>query len=170
MRSDFRNALNSDFYVNKTNSKGVLITTNEKGCLTYIKANGKTASTVFGDFSPNHYFLYEDFDMNGTKDFIYLDKNKLSVFDRFKNKIFEYTFEEDVNTKPMIIPVSSRENYLGVILKKTKEIYLFDNKGNVVVSKGVTGEMPFNVGSLNNDKNLNLVVGSGNILYNYLVQ
>ncbi len=170
VRGNFINALNSDFYINKTNSKGVLLTTNEKGQLTYIKRNGQTVSTVFADFSPDHYFLYEDFDMNGTKDFIYLDKNKLTVYDRFKSVIFEYTFDEDVNTKPLIIPVSSRENLLGIILKKKKEIYLFDNKGNVVVSKGVTGEMPFNVGSLNNDKNLNLVMGSGNVLHNYLVK
>ncbi|MCD4774115.1 MAG: DUF3352 domain-containing protein [Bacteroidales bacterium] len=170
IRGDFVNAVNSDFYVNKTNSKGVLITTNQKGHLIYIKRNGQTSSTIFDDFSPEHYFLYEDFDMNGSKDFIFLDKNKLSVFDRFKSIVFEYTFDEDVHTKPIIIPVSSRENFLGIILKKKKEIYLFDNKGNVVVSSGVTGEMPFNVGSLNNDKNLNLVVGSGNILYNYLIQ
>ena len=170
VRGNFVNGLNSDFYVNKTNSKGVLITTNDKGHLIYIKKSGQTASTIFDDFSSDHYFLYEDFDMNGTKDFIYLDKNKLTVFDRFKSKIFEYTFDEDVNTKPIIIPVSSYENLLGIILTKTKQIYLFDNKGNVVISSGITGEMPFNVGSLNNNKDLNLVVGSGNILYNYLIK
>ncbi len=170
LKSKLIKAGNSEFYVNRTNSKGIIITTDEKGNLTYITKSGNISKTFFREFSPDHYFLYEDFDKNGSKDFIYLDKNKLTVFDRFKKIIFEYEFKSEINLKPVIIPISKREILLGVVSDKTREIFLFDKKGNVIISSGLVGETPFAIGSLKNNKDLNLVVGSGNTLYNYLIK
>ncbi len=170
IRDPFKNALNSDFYVNKTNNKGVLLTTDQNGHLTYIKRNGHLDRTVFKDFSPDHFFLYEDIDKNGHKDFIFLDGNKLVVFDRFKNVLFEYEFINPIRHKPKIIPVSYRENLLGIVDSEENKLYIFNHKGNLVFGSGLAGETQFSTGSLNNDNNLNLLVGSGNTLYNYLIK
>ena len=51
---------NSIFYKNETNKKGVFLTTNKAGELTYVSENGKLKYTDFGEFSPNHFFFYED--------------------------------------------------------------------------------------------------------------
>lgn len=170
IKGDFQNALNSDFYVNKTNSKGIIITTDINGHLTYIKTNGRLDRTIFGDYSPMHYFLYEDLDKNGGKDFIFLDNNKLIVFDRFKNVMFEYEFDFPIRQKPEIIRVSNRENLLGIVSSDDNKLFLFDGKGNIVFNTGLVGSTRFAVGSLNNDKDLNLVVGTGSTLYNYLIK
>lgn len=170
IRDDFRNAANSEFYENKTNSKGVMLTTDQKGHLTYIKTNGHLDRTVFGDFGPGHYFLYEDLNKDGAKDFIFLDGTHLVVYDRFKNSMFEYTFDNTINIKPQIIQVSYRENLLGVVNSVENNIYLFNSKGEPVLSAGMAGETAFTTGSLNNDKNLNLIVGAGSTLYNYLLK
>ncbi len=170
IRDDFKNAINSDFYVNKTNSKGPLITTDQNGHLVYIKTNGRIDRTVFGDFSPGHFFIYEDFDKNGKEDFIFVDGKQLIIFDRFKNILFEYGFENEIRVAPQLIPLSYRESLLGVVDTEGNTLYLFDKKGNQVFGTGMVGETPFEIGSLNDDDNLNLIVASGSTLYNYLLQ
>ena len=167
LKSDLANGLRSDFYVNETNSKGIILTTDENGKLTYIKSNGRLEATDFGNFSKGHYFLYEDFDNTGGKDFIYLDGNKLTVFDRFKNIVFSWEFENEINSSPVIIPVSPREKIIGVVSGATGKIYLFDRNGNLLSTPDHIGKTQILIGSLNRDGQLNMIVGSGNTIYNY---
>lgn len=167
LKSKMVNGVQSPFYVNETNSKGIILTTNESGKLTYIKANGKLDYTDFGEFSKDHYFLYEDFDNKGGKDFIYLDGHKLSVYDRFKKEIFSWEFEDDIHSSPVIIPVSSREKLIGVVSKQNNKIYLFDRNGQLLSTPDHIGKTQILIGSLERDGQLNMIVGSGNTIYNY---
>lgn len=162
-------AKNSTFYVNKTNSKGIILSTNSSGKLFYISASGKLQYTDFGDFSVSHFFLYEDFNGNGARDFIYVDGDKLQVFDRFKNVLFSYRFDSPISIKPEFFLLGKKKKVMGIIADQEKTIYLFDDKGNTIISKGLVGETPFTVGSLENNSELNLVTGTGNTLYNYRI-
>ena len=72
-------------------------------------------------------------------------------------------------TKPEFFQLSKRKKVLGIVADQEKTIYLFDNKGNTLISKGLVGETPFTVGSLENNNDLNLVTGTGNTLYNYRI-
>jgi hypothetical protein len=159
--------MRSEFYVNETNSKGIILTTDYRGKLTYIKANGRMDATDFGEFSADHYFLYEDFDNKAGKDFIYLDGNKLTVFDRFKNVVFSWEFENEIESRPVIIPVSSREKIIGVVSAERGKIYLFDRNGNLLSTPDHVGKTQVLIGSLKRDGQLNMIVGSGNTIYNY---
>ena len=167
IKTKLRKARNSGFYVNRTNSKGIIITTDDNGKLTYIKSSGNIAKTDFGNFSKNHFFLYEDFNADNSVDFIFVDGRKLKVFDRFKKEIFSYEFDTEINIKPVFFNLTRNQTVLGVVSDKEKVIYLFDNKGNTIISRGLVGETPFTVGSLNNNRELNLITASGNTLYNY---
>jgi hypothetical protein len=167
IRGEFKKARNSGFFVNRTNSKGIILTTNEQGKLTYIKANGRLAQTDFGSYSKDHFFLYEDFNGDRSLDFIFVDGRKLKIFDRFKKLLFSYDFDYEINIKPIFFNINRRQSVLGIVSDQEKTIYLFDNKGNIVISRGLVSETPFAVGSLNNNKELNLITASGNTLYNY---
>jgi len=171
LKEDYLHAEHSTFYPNRTNSaKGIILTTDRLGKLTYIKTNGRLEQSDFGEFSPGHHFLYEDFDNNGHKDFIYLDKNELIVFDRFKERIMQHTFKDEISSSPVIIPVSENRNIIGIVSDANRKIYLFDNEGNLVSTPDMIGKTQILVGSLLNDGQLNLIVGSGNTLYNYYFQ
>lgn len=170
LKKQFKKSARSDFYLNKTNEKGRFITTNTKGALTYISSSGAIAETVFGNFTKQHYFLYEDFNRNGHKDFIYLDNNILRIYDRFKNPIFTYEFNSTINQKPVFYNISNSQSLLGIVSHESQEIFLFDKTGKVVISKGLIGETPFVIESLKNNRKLNLVVGSGTSLYNYVIK
>lgn len=167
---NFSKARNSGYYVNRTNSKGIIITTNTEGKLVYISATGKLKTTDFGSFSPDHFFLYEDFNGDGTMDFIYVDGRNLKVFDRFKKELFAYTFNTEITIKPEFFNLGKKEKVMGVVANDEKTIYLFDSKGNTVISTGLVGETPFTVGSINNDRKINLISAAGNTLYNYRIK
>lgn len=169
VKGNINNAEGSAIYLNKTNSKGNFLTTDKQGHLIYISTSGKLNKTVFKDFSPEHFFLYEDFNKDGHRDFIYLDGNILNIFDRFKNLIFDYKFDNLIKIKPVFIPLSYKENLLAIVSSDDNQIYLFNSKGEQVFGTGMVGETPVSIGSLNNNKQLNLIVGSGSSLYNYLI-
>lgn len=163
-------ARHSEFYVNNTNNKGIIITSNTRGKLVYITPQGKLSYTDFGDYSADHYFMYEDFNGDNDKDFIYVDGKKLTVFDRFKNILFSYEFPSAITIKPQYFKLSNRENVLGIVDAESRIIYLFDKKGNTLVSTGLLGETPFTVGSLKNNSEVNLITGVDNMIYNYQIK
>jgi len=170
LKSSFQKAKNSAYYVNKTNNKGIILTTDEKGQLVYISRSGRISTTSFGKFSPNHYFLYEDFNGDLAKDFIYIDHKKLTVFNRFKKVLFTYTFSSNIDVQPEFFSLGGRQKVLGVVASRESTIYLFDNQGNILIGRGLTGATPFTVGSLNQSGNINLITAAGNTLYNYRIK
>jgi len=170
LKAAVNKAIHSGYFVNKTNSKGLILTTNTTGKLVYISASGALRFTDFGKFSPNHYFLYDDFNGDGAKDFIFVDQNRLKVFDRFKKLLFSYTFNENITVQPEFFSLGDKQKVLGVVASKEKTIYLFDNKGNILINRGLTGEIPFTVGSLNNNREVNIITATGSTLYNYRIE
>lgn len=170
LKKSFIKSDNSDFYLNTTNNKGAFISTSTTGALTYISTRGNISTTIFGNFSAAHYFLYEDFNNDKHKDFIYLDNNTLYVYDRFKKLIFSYQFKNDINIKPQMIRLSKTESLLGVVSDESSEIFLFNKRGEVMISSGLIGKTPFVLKSLKNNAELNLIVGEGMSLYNYIIR
>ncbi len=168
-RGKLEKSIHADFYLNKTNSKGILLTSDKQGKLLYVSSAGQLSTTDFGQFSPEHFFLYEDFNQDGNTDFIYLDENDLLIFDRFKKDLFRYTFKNTIVTKPRFFNITKRKRLLGIVSEASREIYLIDKNGRMIISSGLTGETPFAVGSLHDSDEINLVTGVGNTLYNYVI-
>ncbi len=139
IRKSFENALGSDFYANRTNSKGMMVTTNSKGKLVYIPEKGKVKQTDFGDFNKDHFFLYNDFTGNGNYDFIYLDQKELQVFDRFKKTLISYVFENDINVPPKIYTLSGRK-ILCVLDQNKHKLYLFNSDGLIATNIAATSD------------------------------
>lgn len=128
IRKSFENALGSDFYANRTNSKGMMVSTDKSGKLIYIPEKGRVKNTDFGDFSKDHFFIYTDFSGNGNYDFIYLDQKELIVYDRFKKTIINYIFDNEIVQKPKIYTISGRK-VLCVLDDVAQKLYLFNSDG-----------------------------------------
>lgn len=168
--SDMQKSSNADIYANATNrKKGLFLTSDIEGKLLYVTKDGKLARTDFGTYSDAHFFLYEDFDGDNDPDFIYLDQKDLHVFDRYKKELFSHHFYTDITTKPVFFNITRNKRLLGIVSEKAREIYLIDRKGRMIVNSGLVGETPFAVGSLHNDKEINLITGVGNALFNYAI-
>ncbi|MFA8449868.1 MAG: DUF3352 domain-containing protein [Bacteroidales bacterium] len=170
VKGDFEKAKNSNIYVNKTNSKGLFITTNSNGELVYLKSNGNTSTSSFGTYSPEHYFLYSDLDGKKGHDFIFIDKNRIVAFDRFKKKLFDVQFPVEKLFEPKICYLSNGKKYLGVISCDKQEVYLLDKKGNVYQGKGFEGDISFSMGYLDSKQTNHLLTSKGDKLYNYIIR
>ena len=165
-----KNAMNStrsDIFLNETNSRGLFLTTNLKGELIYLYPGKDVKKTLFGQFSEDHFFLYEDFDMDGNKDFIFLDKNKLIIYDRFKKIILNHTFDNIISIKPEIFSLDKTNVILGVIDSKKEEVYLFNKDGIIDNGESFSGRSGFVLEKDKASGNLLLITSSGNTLYKY---
>jgi hypothetical protein len=137
--------------------------------LLYVSGTGALATTDFGNYSAEHFFLYEDFSQNRSLDFIYLDGADLKIFDRFKTLIFSHKFKNTIHTKPVFFNIDARKRLLGVVDEAAKEIYLIDKDGKMIIGSGLTGNTPFAVESLYSNEEINLITGNENMLINYQI-
>jgi hypothetical protein len=131
----------SPLYLNRTNSRGTFITTDSRGHLIYLPDNGKVQETVFDDFSPEHYFLYSDFDGKGGEDFIFFDLGMLRIFDRFKKELIKVPLPELPSSLPVVF--STRGKGKGLLYQGTSgTIYLVDNQGNIFYDEEIMSSLP----------------------------
>lgn len=166
IRKSFTNALGSDIYVNRTNSKkGMMVTTDAKGNFVYIPEKGAVSKTSFGKMSENHFFLYSDFDKNTEMDFIYLDGKKLSIFDKFKKQLLSYSFNNSIELKPKLFTLNDQV-LIGVVDQIEKQLYLFDKNG-LLKDKIRKGNTPFVTGKLNKNSAPSLLIGLDKSIFNY---
>ncbi|NPD45108.1 MULTISPECIES: hypothetical protein [unclassified Lentimicrobium] len=163
IRKSFTNALGSDVYANRTNSKGMMITTDSDGKLIYIPEKGQVKSTDFGDYSKDHFFIYSDFSGNGNYDFIYLDGQELNVFDRLKKSFVNYIFERPILIKPQLFSVSGRK-ILAVFDKEGETLYLFNSDG--LMSKKLKGNTGYVIDVNKRNKPM-VLIGKGKALMKY---
>lgn len=113
---------NPSFFENKTNSKGSYIANDNQGRLSYISRNKQTQYTDFGKFGSENHFEYLDISGNGEPDFIFIDKDKIKAYDKFKNAIFS----SDVK-------LNSIDNVNYKVYKNTIKIIVYSQKDNKAI-------------------------------------
>jgi len=169
VKNKFNKAKNSKFYVNRTNSKGIFISTNSKGKLVYITDKGKINSTDFGNFSEDHYFMY-DFSGNNINDFIFVDGNTLTVLDRYKTVILGHSFEFNVEQPPILFEGNKNKLYLGVVNQENNEIIIFNENGLAFIEQNLYGIKSYIAGSLNKNDKIDLIIGLKNKVVNFQLE
>jgi hypothetical protein len=156
----FLMAPGSMFYLNHTGKKGALLTSDQRGRIILLAENGKTTSLVCSTFTAGHYFRYDDITGNEIPDFIFFDRNTLSIYNRSLKPIFSYKFLRDVPA-PHLLKTVNGNFYIGIFSPATREVFLFDKKGLTEIAPAIRGTTPFDIGNLENKRHLNLVIGTG---------
>jgi hypothetical protein len=168
MRDKIVNAYHSRIFVNRTNSKAPFITTGISGALKYIKLNGRTAETKFEQFSNDHYFFYERFNEDRHYDFIYFDKGRVVIYDRFKNVLYENNFGDHVYTQPEIISYRNNTALKFTSLSDSK-CYLITKDGLVEDISGPETTTSCAVGQLKRYGKTTVIAGNEKKLVKYLL-
>lgn len=164
----FRPADHSTFYPVSMAQKGIFVTTGPAGKLIFIQENGKTVEMNLGQFSPSHWFFNENVMGNVVPEYIFVDKNKIYYYSRSNKLIYSYVFRREITRPPFVLHDRlNNVSMIGVTVPETGELFLFDSKGYFTMEPGVYGNTPFDIGHMDNDHSLNLVVGSGSYLRNY---
>ncbi|MCX6268366.1 MAG: DUF3352 domain-containing protein [Bacteroidetes bacterium] len=157
----------SGFHINKTNKKGPFITTGPDGKVIFIQDNSKTTEVTLNLFSAGHRFFYEDIIGNGQPEFIFSDRNNIYYYNKNYKLIYSYAFRREINHPPFLLHGREGKVMIGYVVPETNELFLFDHNGYRELESGIRGNTPFDLGYLENDAQLNLVVGTGKFLKNY---
>ncbi|MBN1414133.1 MAG: DUF3352 domain-containing protein [Bacteroidales bacterium] len=149
-----------------------VITTDTAGLVHFIYFNGNHTTLNIGLYTGDHFFEYKDMNGDGRKEYIFLDKNKLQVFEENKELLYEHDFNHRIDFSPVYYHFSRNDKKLGIVSREENLIYLINNDGTVYKGFPLRGNSPFTIGYFGkNTSSFNLIVGSNdNFLYNYTVQ
>jgi hypothetical protein len=114
----------------------------------------------------------DDLDGNQIPDFIFADKNEITVFDENGKKQFSKKTANPVSFPPNIYAFSHNLRKVGVVDAESNRIYLYNPDGKLHEGFPLQGSSEFSIGKLSDSStSLNLVVGSGGgKLYNYTLR
>lgn len=164
----FRPAGHSSFYPVRLAQRGLFLTSGPSGSLIFIQENGKTVEITLDKFSPNHWFFNENIMGTVVPEYIFIDKNKISYYNRSNKLVYSYVFRREISTGPFVVyDQRDRLTMIGLTVPQTGELYLFDSKGYYPMQPGISGNTPFDIGHLDDGNSMNLVVGAGKYLRNY---
>jgi hypothetical protein len=150
-----------------------VVTTDTTGKVYFIGFTGKVKTLqLSGKFTNRHFFDYKDLNGDGKPEFIYLENEKLTVYNNDQSRLFTYVFNEPVLSRPQLYQFSATDNKLGVVSRNENLIYLINNSGDLYEGFPLQGNTPFSIGNFGDSlSRFNLVVGSeDNFLYNYRVK
>ncbi|MCX6286551.1 MAG: hypothetical protein NTY96_05505 [Bacteroidetes bacterium] len=166
----FRPAEHSTFYPVSMAQKGIFVTTGPGGKLIFIQENGKTVEISLGQFSGHHWFFNENIMGNIVPEYIFVDKNKIYYYNRSNKLIYSYVFRREITRAPFVLHDRLNNiSLIGVTIPETGELFLFDSKGYYPMEPGIYGTTAFDIGHMDNEQSLNVVVGSGSYLRNYRI-
>ena len=149
-----------------------MVTTDKSGTVCFIYFDGRVEKEKIKEFTTEHFFDYMDINGDSFFEYIFIDNKKLEVFNYKKALLFSYSFENNIEYRPVVYTFSSTNKKIGVVSGKANKIYLFNNNGKLYKGFPVSGNTLFSIGRFKrNDRKYNLIVGSeDNFLYNYSVK
>jgi hypothetical protein len=157
----------SGFFVYSDKEKSRIITTDRKGRIIRIAPDGKWDAIMLKDFSPEHKFLYADFDGNTINDYIFADDSTVTVYDVNKKIIFKLDIPGQITTLPVKTEASSKKPLFGLVTGNSGRIYLFSMKGLSPINQFLYGSTPFCTGRFDKGGVPSLIVAKDKTVYNY---
>lgn len=155
----------------KDYTKTYIVASDTLGNIIKISLSGDKEKIKFQDFETSPYFEYRDINNDKTKEYIFLNRHELKVFNADKSLLFNYEFGAEI-TQPLqyfIFPDGSGK--IGVSSEASNELYLFNENGSLYNGFPLKGKTIFSIGDLNNEGSFNLITGSAdNSVYVYQLQ
>lgn len=152
----------------KDYSKTFIITADTLGNIVKLNLAGDKENIKFQDFETSPYFEFRDINNDKTKEFIFLTRNELKVFNSDKTLSFKYDFPNQISQPPLYFVFPDGNARIGICSELSNELFLFNNNGSLYESFPINGKTSFSIGDLNNDGTFNLITGSSdNSIYVY---
>jgi hypothetical protein len=157
---------------NRTLEKSSIVTTDTAGNVLRISFGGKVETVSITKLSPDHFFDYKDVNADGHKDYVFIDENRLSVYNQDKTEILNFSFPNDIRQPSIYFNFSYTDRKLGIVDSEDRKIYLLNKDGSLYKGFPLEGSTLFSIGYLESEHGeFNLIVGGrNNFLYNYTVQ
>jgi len=162
------------FYLdmNIRENKPRLVCTDTSGNVIGYGFDGEVKVIMEHSASPEHLFRMQDMDQDGIADFIFADKNELTVFSGSGKKLYTYRVRGNIAFLPDIYRFSASEIKVGITEEGQNRIYLVNSDGSLYEGFPLEGLSRFSIGNFSgSESRFNLIVGSPNsFLYNYSIE
>ncbi|MDD3877675.1 MAG: hypothetical protein PHT69_13725 [Bacteroidales bacterium] len=167
--NNFLKSVHTLFYPLITSDrKGIFVTTEKSGKVATIDFNGATEFIEFPDISEEHYFIFEDVNNNSLKDYIFINKDKLFVYDYSKNLIKSIQFSSDISGAPMFFNDNSKYR-IGVFTSDDSKIHLINSSFEMAEGFPLDGTCPFVVFNPK-DEDKHYIIGANNkVVFKFLL-
>jgi len=167
----FTNNPNTPFFKKGKGTLSRIVTTDLMGRAVEIDADGNVEKYSFAEFSPGHIFLMSDFDMDNNVDYIYYDRNRLSVFSADKKLAFDTLFTG--KNIDRIVPVNFvTTDSIRLVLHDVNDNSLFfiTASGRVIDKKEFTSSRNFLVKQATKSGFLRLITVNNRVISNFLIK
>ncbi len=169
---DFIRSPYNIFYAYKDKKETSFITTDSAGTIRKISTNGDVSSISLGNFTAAHYFIFDDINSDGIKEYVFADKQNISAYKANKALIYDRDLEDLITEKPIIFNFTKKTQKIGVTCGNTNKIFLINSNGSLYNGFPLAGKTMFSIDYFSKDNdNFNLVVGSNDhFIYNYEIK
>ncbi|MDQ3193182.1 MAG: DUF3352 domain-containing protein [Bacteroidota bacterium] len=151
-------------------SKTYLISTDSSGIINKLNLMDELEKINLSESFSTHHFDYKDITGDKMKEFVYVHDDMLNIFNQNKDELFKYKFKNNLDLSSQYFYFPDGYGKTGITDKIAEEIYLFDERGNLFENFPLKGTTLFSIGDINQDNNLNIVVGSGRNIYLYQIR
>jgi hypothetical protein len=166
----FRHSNHAGFYAGTYPAPGIMYSTDINGNVVYITGTGTVKKVSFGDYLPDHSFVSADFNMDKKTDYIFLDRNRVTVLSQNRKPIAEVPLPEEISHPPLVFELPARSMYLGFYSAQSGNIYLLSKEGQVQWVSDIKSDHPFQIGHLTNKITFHLISGYRDEVFNYLFE
>lgn len=138
------------------------------GTVQHIYFDGSVKKFSKKTFSVDHSFDFFDVNGDGFGEYIFIDSGMLYLYDHNRSELFSRKFGSNKLGGPINFIFSSSDRKIGVFDTKKKQIYLIDDKGNIMKGFPLRGASMFSIGRLTEKNEWHLIVGgTDEFMYNY---
>jgi hypothetical protein len=114
----------------------------------------------FMDFGNTPAFSYSDIDGDGSREFIFLDAQRLMVFNQDKAPVLSYTFDNPAEPSLQLFYFDMKDVRIGVRCPQSGDLHLVNNGGTEAEGFPIKGSTAFSIGKLNGEGGMTLVCGN----------
>jgi hypothetical protein len=167
----FTNNPRTLFFKKPAGGRSKIITTDMRGRIVSIDADGNVDKKLLREFSPAHTFAYFDFDADHHKDYIFLDNNTLFVFDMEGKLILEHAFANNLSPVIRSVQMPTKESVRLLLHNADNHhLILVTKSGQIIEKEDFTLGAVFIKEEATKSEILRLIGASGRIVSSFLIK
>lgn len=167
LETRFKNPFHIKF--GSDNSDTWLFSSDTSGTLYLIDLNGNVSTKKYGNWGPDHGFDYTDITGNGNRELVFWENRTLKAFRDDSTLVINITLPEAPTENLQFLEFQDKP-IIGLVNSTTERIYLLYNDGNVLQGFPLEGNTQMTMADMNDDGNLELIVGGKNQLLIYRIR
>lgn len=130
----FTNNPNTPFFKKQKSNPKAIITTDLMGRVVSITANGKVDKLLLREFSNKHTFYYFDFDGDKYKDYIFIDKNSLFIYNHRNQLILQKDFDFNISSKIIGVNIKTQDDIRLILNNIDDQKIVFISKSGDIIN------------------------------------